>query len=88
MRCSLPTFCLLIMASAWAGAPASPPPVAPLTRPAAATPPKAPAPAESSADNEAAAKHAKRTACLSQARAKKLVGTRKTAFVKDCIGPR
>jgi hypothetical protein len=37
--------------------------------------------------NEAAARHAKRTACLSQARAKKLVGAQRTAYVKGCIGP-
>jgi hypothetical protein len=37
-----------------------------------------------SADNDAAAKHAKRTACLKEARAKKLVGAQKTAYVKDC----
>ncbi len=37
------------------------------------------------ADNEAAAKHAKRTACLKSAKAKKLVGPQKTAFIKDCI---
>jgi len=38
----------------------------------------------SNADNDAAAKHAKRTACLKEARAKKLVGAQKTAYVKDC----
>jgi hypothetical protein len=87
MRSSLPAFCLMIAASAWAAAPApAPPPAAPVARPSAA-PQRAPTPAESSADNEAAAKHAKRTACLSQARAKKLVGAQRTAFVKDCIGP-
>jgi hypothetical protein len=37
-----------------------------------------------SADNDAAAKHAKRTACLKEARAKKLVGAQKTAYIKDC----
>jgi hypothetical protein len=53
-------------------------------------PPKtaAPAPAgsASSADNEAAARHAKRTACINQARAQKLVGAQKTAYIKGCIG--
>ena len=39
-----------------------------------------------SADNDAAAKHAKRTACLKEARAKKLVGAQKTAYIKDCTG--
>jgi hypothetical protein len=51
----------------------------------AAAPPKPPAPAAAtSADNEAAAKHAKRTACIKEARAKKLVGAQKTAYIKDC----
>jgi hypothetical protein len=39
-----------------------------------------------STDGDAAAKHAKRTACLKNAKAKKLVGAQKTAFVRDCIG--
>jgi hypothetical protein len=83
MRCFLPAFYLLLAASLWAAPPAAA--IAP-ARPAAPAPPRAATAAESNADNEAAAKHAKRTACLSQARAKKLVGARKTAFLKDCIG--
>jgi hypothetical protein len=51
---------------------------APITRPAAT-----PAP-----DNEAAAKHARRTACLKEAKTKKLVGAQKTLFIKDCIAAR
>ncbi len=39
----------------------------------------------SAPDNDAAAKHAKRTACLKEAKAKKLVGAQKTAFVKECM---
>jgi hypothetical protein len=53
--------------------------------PAAAKPP-ASASAASSADNEAAARHAKRTACINQARAKKLVGAQKSSYIKGCIG--
>lgn len=34
---------------------------------------------------DAAAKHAKRTGCLKEARAKKLVGAARTAYVKSCI---
>jgi hypothetical protein len=50
-----------------------------------AAPAKPPAPATGgSADNEAAARHAKRTACIKEARAKKLVGAQKTAYIKDC----
>jgi hypothetical protein len=54
----------------------------------ATVPPPAAAPTGSAAtaDNEAAARHAKRTACINQARAKKLVGAQKTAYIKGCIG--
>jgi len=50
--------------------------------PSAAKPSAPPAPAASSGD--AAAKHAKRTACLKEAKARKLVGAAKTSFVKNC----
>jgi psiF repeat len=43
-----------------------------------------PAASGTSTDNDAAAKHAKRTACLKEARAKKLVGAQRTAYIKDC----
>ena len=39
----------------------------------------------SSADNDAAARHAKRTACIKEAKAKKLVGAQRAAFIKDCV---
>jgi hypothetical protein len=51
------------------GIAATPPPAMPVDVPAA----------------DAAAKHAKRTACLKDAKAKKLVGAEKTAFLKNCI---
>jgi hypothetical protein len=35
--------------------------------------------------SDAAAKHAKRTACLKDAKTKKLVGAEKTEFLKNCI---
>ena len=35
--------------------------------------------------NDDAAKHAKRTACLKDAKTKKLVGADKTAFIKNCM---
>src|SRR5271168_2220293 len=41
--------------------------------------------AAASPANDAAAKHAKRTACLKDAKTKKLVGAEKSAFLKDCI---
>jgi hypothetical protein len=37
------------------------------------------------AADAAAAKHAKRTACLKQAKVKKLVGADKSAYLKDCM---
>jgi 2-oxoglutarate dehydrogenase E1 component len=67
-------------------APAAPAPTAP-TAPAAPAAAAIPA-AGTSTDGDAAAKHAKRTACLKDAKAQKLVGAKKTAFVKDCVaGP-
>lgn len=52
--------------------------------PAAATAPTAP-PAAAPVASDDAAKHLKRTACLKEARAKKLIGADKTAFLKNCI---
>jgi hypothetical protein len=67
---------------------ATPGPVAPgPVTPGPATPGAAnPAPATSAAppSGDAAAKHAKRTACLKDAKSKKLVGSEKTSFVKTC----
>jgi psiF repeat len=60
----------LSVANGYADAPADKPPAA---APAASTP------------SDAAAKHAKRTACLKEAKTKKLVGADKTAFLKTCI---
>jgi hypothetical protein len=45
-----------------------------------------PAPAPAAAPTgDAAAKHAKRTECLREAKTKKLVGAEKTAFLRSCI---
>jgi hypothetical protein len=85
--------CLTPVAGGFAAAPA-PPADAPTAAvpatgvpatgvPAAAKPSPAAAPAPSSGD--AAAKHAKRTACLKEAKTKKLVGADKTSFLKTCI---
>ena len=52
----------------------------------AASPAASPASAAAPA-GDAAAKHAKRTKCLRDAKAKKLVGADKTAFLKSCIEP-
>jgi hypothetical protein len=80
--------CLAPVAGGFAAPPApladAPPAAVPATGvPAAAKPSPAAAPAPSSGD--AAAKHAKRTACLKEAKAKKLVGADKTSFLKTCI---
>jgi len=89
--------CLLPMAGAFMAAPPAaradiPGATAPVSAapgaaaPGTVAPPAAktaPAPAPPSGD--AAAKHAKRTACLKDAKAKKLVGGDKTAFLKNCI---
>jgi len=89
--------CLLSMAGAFAATPPPPPPlradVPGAAAPAAATPAAvAPPAAKTSAaqpaippSGDAAAKHAKRTVCLKDAKAKKLVGADKTAFLKNCI---
>jgi hypothetical protein len=39
----------------------------------------------SAAAADAAAKHAKRTACLKEIKARKLVGAEKSGFLKNCI---
>jgi hypothetical protein len=62
-----------------AKAPASP--AAPL--PAAAQKPTA---APASIDNDAPARHLKRTACLKDAKTKKLVGAQRTSYIKGCMG--
>jgi hypothetical protein len=66
--------------------PAAPPSVA---QPAAPT--KAPATVPTSAPTSesfaaaAAARHARRTACIKETKAKKLVGSNKNAYIKDCL---
>jgi hypothetical protein len=35
--------------------------------------------------SDAAARHARRTECLKEAKAKKLVGADKSSFIKDCV---
>jgi type IV secretory pathway VirJ component len=51
----------------------------------AATPSAPAATSPSTASGDAAAKHAKRTACLKEAKTKKLVGAARTSFVKNCV---
>jgi hypothetical protein len=47
--------------------------------------PSAMTPSATAASDAAAKKHAKRTACLKDAKSKKLVGADKTSFLKNCI---
>jgi hypothetical protein len=47
--------------------------------------PAQPVDASLSSQLDAAEKHARRTACLKDAKSKKLVGAHKTAFLKECI---
>jgi hypothetical protein len=55
-------------------------------QPAASQTPAASSPPASASAGDAAAKHAKRTTCLKESKARKLVGAEKTAFLKECIG--
>ncbi len=36
-------------------------------------------------DSADAARHAKRTACIKEARAKRLIGAERTQFIRDCV---
>ncbi len=58
-------------------------------RPVAAEPAKgtqpAPPPPASVPDSDAAARHAKRTVCLKEAKSRKLLGAQKSAFLKECF---
>jgi len=64
-----------------------PPPAAPATGPAGPPTPAVPPPAaDSPAAAADAARHAKRTACLKEAKAKKLLGAERSAYVKNCVG--
>ncbi len=51
--------------------------------PSTATPAPTTTPACHRAASDAAAKHAKRTACLKEAKARKLLGAEKTAFLEE-----
>jgi len=57
---------------------------APASAPSNAAP--KPAAAGSATDGDAPARHARRTVCLKNAKAKKLVGAQRTSYVKDCMG--
>jgi hypothetical protein len=75
MRLVTPTVIVSIGLALGAGPPAAAQSAAPAT-----------ASAEAAGNaSDAAEKHTRRTACLKDAKSKKLVGAQKTAFLKDCI---
>jgi hypothetical protein len=55
------------------------------TGPVPATPDAVAPPDPNPTGPDAAARHAKRTACLKQAKTRKLVGAAKTSFIKSCL---
>lgn len=83
MRSLLPAVAASLVLSGFSTAVTAPvsgaAPAAPAAAPAAGTVP-------AGAGSDDAAKHAKRTNCLKQAKVKKLIGAQKTAFIKDCVG--
>jgi hypothetical protein len=88
MRLTLPAIALSVCVSPFGLAAAGPSgnvvkTASPKAVPATAVPP----PPDTSA-SDAAARHAKRTACLKQAKVKKLVGAEKNSFIKDCAAAR
>jgi hypothetical protein len=68
-----------------APAPSAASPAAPASAAPSSAAPAATTPVSASVAGDAAARHVKRTACLKEAKAKKLVGADKTAFLKTCI---
>jgi len=86
MRALLPTAtACLLLSPLWSDATTaqSTPAAAAPAAPAAAAPTGTPT--ALAADNDAAAKHAKRTACRKNAKVKKLVGDQKTTYIKNCV---
>jgi hypothetical protein len=75
LRFSTVAAAVCLSLSAVAGGFAAAPPAQPADVPTHTAPPS----------GDAAAKHAKRTACLKDAKTKKLVGAEKTSFLKTCI---
>jgi psiF repeat len=71
----LGALCLSLVGLAIAAETQPPPPARPAQ---VSTPDSIPA-------DEAAAKHLKRTACLKDAKTKKLVGAQRSAYVKTCL---
>jgi hypothetical protein len=75
--------CLMPLRMPSAAAPSVAQPDAPTKAPASTAP--ATGQTSDSFAAAAAARHAKRTACLKEAKAKKLVGSAKNTYVQDCL---
>ena len=79
------SLCLMPLGIALAAIPPAAQAVASVTpAPAKTVPANATATPEGSGA-DAAARHAKRTECVKEAKARKLVGADKNSFIKDCI---
>jgi hypothetical protein len=87
MRLSLPAIALSVCISPFGLAASGPSGDVAKTASPKAVPATAAPPSDTPA-SDAAARHAKRTACLKQAKAKKLVGADKNSFIKDCVAAR
>ena len=88
MPATIGLICLVPLSAALAYSPGAPQPVQP-----AASPPAAPSEAAvPGADGQSAAgeaaRHAQRTACIKEARAKRLVGAARNSYIKECIAKR
>jgi hypothetical protein len=87
MRLHLPAIAACLGLVPW-GTPWAAPPVE-AKPPTPATP--APSSTAASSDRfaaEAAARHAKRTACIAEAKSKKLVGADRNTYIKNCLDAR
>ncbi len=61
-------------------------PAAPAAAAPAGTAAAPPVPAAAPVDNDAPARHARRTACIKEAKHRKLVGAKRAAYIKGCTG--
>lgn len=77
----------LIAAAARGGSTADAPAPTPPSFAASAPPTPQKRTAPPAIDNDAPARHARRTACVKEAKSKRLAGARLSAYVKSCIKP-
>jgi hypothetical protein len=79
---------LLCLAPLGVGLADAPSPAQPATAPTAAPANSAASAADGQTATAEAARHAQRTQCIKDARAKKLVGAARNAYIKACIAKR